>query len=255
LAAIVGKYRNTYSNGCVAWTLPDVLNQVSTGHTNWLVVTNGLLQVSHFTELQNVLGQLTEPRTCCCAVVVMNPSSTGTNQLPDGMTCLNYLQTISASGGVTPYTFAIISNSLPPGLTLTNISDSSTSITGTPTTVGSNYFEISATDTNGCATNQWYGIAISRGPIALYPPPTMSTNIFELPPGCTNQEYQTTITAGGVTAPYTFAITSGSLPSGLGWTNATGSSMSITGMPTSVGSNTFVITATPPTVARPIKRI
>ena len=50
-----------------------------------------------------------------------------------------------------------------------------------------------------------------------------------------------TITSQGGTAPYTYSLTSGSLPTGLSLTGSTGV---ISGTPTALGYYTFTITAT-----------
>ena len=54
-----------------------------------------------------------------------------------------YSASLSATGGTAPYTFSIISGSLPPGLTL---NASTGAITGTPTTPGSYMFTSKVTD-------------------------------------------------------------------------------------------------------------
>lgn len=61
-----------------------------------------------------------------------------------------------------------------------------------------------------------------------------------LPDGTVSSSYNTGIYAIGGTAPYTFVVTSGSLPAGL--TLATDGTLS--GIPTSVDSQTFTVTAT-----------
>ena len=53
--------------------------------------------------------------------------------LPSGTIGVAYNQTITASGGTSPYTFAVTSGSLPSGLSL----DTSGILSGTPDTAGS----------------------------------------------------------------------------------------------------------------------
>ena len=67
--------------------------------------------------------------------------------LPFGRTNSAYIQTISADGGVEPYTFVLASGSLPAGLTLSP----GGVISGTPTTIGANNFTIMVSDDNGCS--------------------------------------------------------------------------------------------------------
>lgn len=56
-----------------------------------------------------------------------------------------YTETVSAQGGSSPYTFSLLSGSLPTGLSLS----SSGTISGTPTATGTFSFTIKVTDTNG----------------------------------------------------------------------------------------------------------
>ncbi len=69
----------------------------------------------------------------------ISPSS-----LPDAAVNSFYSQNISASGGNAPYSFKVISGSLPPGLTLSP----SGTLSGTLTNVGSFTFTIQATDSS-----------------------------------------------------------------------------------------------------------
>ena len=65
--------------------------------------------------------------------------------LPGGQLNTAYNATITASGGVAPYTFAVTSGIFPPGLLL----NSNGALSGTPTSVGSYSFTMTATDTDG----------------------------------------------------------------------------------------------------------
>ena len=60
-----------------------------------------------------------------------------------------YTDTLTATGGTTPYTWSVNAGSLPPGITLT----SAGVLAGTPTTAGSYTFSVNVIDTNnGIAT-------------------------------------------------------------------------------------------------------
>ena len=86
-----------------------------------------------------------------CPAITLSPAT-----LPSGVVGLVYSQTITASGGVAPYTFSVISGSLPSGLTLS----AAGAITGTPTTPGLFTFTVQALDNTGCPGSRPYSIAI-----------------------------------------------------------------------------------------------
>ncbi|MHC4714723.1 MAG: Ig domain-containing protein, partial [Planctomycetota bacterium] len=56
-----------------------------------------------------------------------------------------YSETLAATGGVTPYSWSIVSGSLPTGLSLNS---GTGEISGTPTTGGTSNFTVRATDSN-----------------------------------------------------------------------------------------------------------
>lgn len=76
--------------------------------------------------------------------------------LPNGSLGTPYNQTITASGGTAPYTFAVTAGALPNGLML----GSSGVISGTPTAGGSFNFTITATDSNTNTGSRDYSIQI-----------------------------------------------------------------------------------------------
>jgi len=88
---------------------------------------------------------------------------------------------------------------------------------------------------NGAVTLDTNNVAVCSAcpnPITLAP----ST----LPSGAVGAAYSQTITASGGTAPYTFTVTSGALPTGL----TLSSSGTLSGTPTAAGSFTFTVLAT-----------
>lgn len=90
---------------------------------------------------------------------------------------------------------------------------------------------------NGAVTLDTNAIAICGAAIAC---PVISVNPATLPNGEVGTLYNQVITATGGTAPYTFAVTSGSLPTGL---TLTGAGV-LAGTPTAPGTFNFTITAT-----------
>ncbi|PXV59883.1 Putative Ig domain-containing protein [Dyella jiangningensis] len=153
--------------------------------------------------------------------------------LPDATLHTAYAQTVTGSGGTAPYAYSVSAGALPPGLSLS----SSGVLSGTPTTNGSYNFSIAATDaTTGAgapfAATQAYSMTVSSPTIVLSP--------ASLPVSTVATAYSQAITASGGTAPYTFAVTSGSLPAGL---TLSGAGM-LSGTPTAGGSFSFTVTAT-----------
>jgi outer membrane autotransporter protein len=138
-----------------------------------------------------------------------------------------YSQTLTASGGTGPYTFAITAGALPTGLSL--LGDA---ISGTPTATGTFNFTVAATDALGFEGSQAYTVVISAPAIAVTP----ST----LPAGNVAVAYSQTLTASGGSPTYAFAVTAGALPAGLTLTSAG----VLSGTPTAAGSFDFTITAT-----------
>jgi len=92
-----------------------------------------------------------------------------------------YSQPITASGGTSPYTYALTSGALPPGMSLS----SSGLLAGTPTASGSFNFTITATDSKGFTGSQSYNLLVvstATGGTALAP--TSPTNLVACSPSC-----------------------------------------------------------------------
>ncbi|MEW5767715.1 MAG: putative Ig domain-containing protein [bacterium] len=79
--------------------------------------------------------------------IIINPATLTitTTSVPSGTVGTAYSQIVSATGGTTPYTWSILSGSLPPGLSLTPGTPNAT-ISGTPTTAGTYNFTVRVTD-------------------------------------------------------------------------------------------------------------
>ncbi|MBH8567410.1 putative Ig domain-containing protein [Microvirga sp. STS02] len=166
--------------------------------------------------------------TIAAPTIAVSPAA-----LPNGTVGTAYSQTITASGGTAPYTYAITAGALPAGLTLT----SAGVLSGTPTASGSFNFTVRATDATTGTGSPFSG---SRSYTFTISAPTITVAPTTLPDGATNTAYSQTITASGGTAPYSYAITTGALPAGL---TLTGAGV-LAGTPTAAGTFNFTVTAT-----------
>jgi hypothetical protein len=152
-----------------------------------------------------------------------------TSSLPVGQQNVAYSATVTATGGTPAYTWSLASGSLPVGLTLAS---STGVISGTPTTVGTSNFTVRVTDSNSLTTTQ----ALS---LIVVAPLRISTT--SLPAGTQNTAYSASMAATGGTAPYSWSVTSGALPTGLTLASSTGV---ISGKPTTVGTSNFTVRVT-----------
>ncbi|MGY5808915.1 putative Ig domain-containing protein [Rhizobium sp. LEGMi198b] len=109
-----------------------------------------------------------------------------------------------------------------------------TSITYTPTAgyAGSDSFAYTAANADGSSEPAIVSVTVSV--------PTVSVSPTSLPSGTIATAYSQTITASGGTAPYTYAVTAGSLPAGL----TLSSTGVLSGTATAAGTFNLTITAT-----------
>jgi hypothetical protein len=87
-----------------------------------------------------------------------------TAQLPSGTTGVPYYVTVTATGGIAPYTWSLRSGVLPAGL---GMSTSSGSISGTPTKAGSYNFAVQVSDKAGNKASQFYTMAVIAAPTPI----------------------------------------------------------------------------------------
>ncbi|MEO8186475.1 MAG: putative Ig domain-containing protein, partial [Burkholderiaceae bacterium] len=169
--------------------------------------------------------QVTAGPAGTCTALTIAPVS-----VPNPTVGTPYNQTITASGGLGPYTYSVSAGALPAGLTL---NASTGVISGTPTTAGAFSFTIAAIDAADSTGSRAYSGTTSASAITVNP--------ATLPNGTVSTAYSQTVSATGGTGPYTFSVSAGSLPAGLSLNAATGA---ITGTPTTAATSNFTITAT-----------
>uniref|UniRef100_UPI0035B5530E putative Ig domain-containing protein n=1 Tax=Xanthomonas hortorum TaxID=56454 RepID=UPI0035B5530E len=219
-----------YSYAVTAGALPTgVVVDVATGALSGTPTVAGTfnftLTVSDSTPSPAAQASRSYTLTIAAPVVVIAPTA-----LPAAMRGTAYSQALSASGGTAPYTYAVSAGNVPAGLTLAG----NGTLSGNPTVEGSFNFTVTATDANNFTAAQAYALTVA-GPNLALPAST-------LPAGTAGQAYAATIApATGGTAPYSYALSAGALPTGVVLDAATGG---LSGTPTLSGTFNFTLTAT-----------
>ena len=139
-----------------------------------------------------------------------------------------YSDTLTATGGTTPYTWSVNAGTLPPGITLS----SAGVLSGTPTTAGSYPFTVNVIDANKGIATASITLVVTAALALTFPAP---------PSGTVGFAYTDTLTAAGGTAPYTWSVSAGTLPAGLTLNASTGV---VSGTPTAAGTSSFTVKVT-----------
>ncbi len=221
----------TASGGAAPYTwaltggaLPGGLTLAANGAIAGKPVTAGAFSFTvQATDSNHATADATLAVTIAAAVTI----STGAT-LGEGSVGTSYSQTLTATGGETPYAWSLTSGTLPPGLTLS----SAGSISGTPSATGASTFTVKVTDTLGATASQQFTITVAIGL-------TISTQAT-LPGGTVNVVYSEQLQASGGTGPYTWSVPTGTPPPGV-TLRADGN---LTGLPTAAGTYTFTAEVT-----------
>lgn len=157
-----------------------------------------------------------------------DPFRVTTPLLKWGAVGLSYTQTLAAVSGVQPYTWSISAGSLPAGLTLDGLTGV---ISGIPTATGQSSLTVKVTDSNAASAFRDFSLSI-------YPPSITTSSLLS---GFVGLSYTQTLTAIYGLQPYTWSISTGSLPDGLTLDGPTGV---ISGTPTALGLSSFTVRVT-----------
>ena len=151
-----------------------------------------------------------------------------TTSIPNGTVQNPYSDSLSATGGTTPYTWSLASGSLPPEITL----DGSTGVlAGKATASGQFSFNVQVQDASTPAQQATQALTLSVVP-ATSP---LQINTGSLPAGAVQVAYSAALSASGGANPYTWSAIGGTIPPGLGLST----SGTISGTPTQAGTFVF----------------
>jgi hypothetical protein len=182
------------------------------------------------------------------------PLAVATVAIPDGAVGVAYSASLMASGGTTPYQWALDpTSSLPPDLALS----SDGMLTGTPAVAGRFSFTVIVTDTSNPLQTASRALTLTVAPAAGA---TLTILTTTLPPVTSSVAYSATLDASGGMTPYDWSVVSGSLPPGitlspggvlLGTSTVTGTyvfTVEVTdaSSPTQVAQATLSLTVVPP---------
>ena len=179
------------------------------------------------TDANGCIGIQSYTHTPICPSISITPT-TGTS----GLINTAYTQTLTASGGTAPYTaWTVTAGTLPTGLTLNAATGL---ISGTPTVAATPAASITVrvNGNYGCQGTQVISLKIC---------PVVTLNPTSLAAATVGAAYSQTISGSGGTAPYTFSLSSGSLPT---WASLNSSTGVISGTPNSATTANFIIRAT-----------
>jgi uncharacterized protein (TIGR03437 family) len=160
-------------------------------------------------------------------VITITTAEIATIGLPNASRGVPYSYKLEARNGKTPYTWSLLSGELPSRLELTEAGE----IQGTPDTLGTSTFEVRVKDGVSNTATGTFTLLVERPvePLAM-----ATTALAEAQAGVA---YRFSLRATGGRPPYTFLLSSSSLPLGL----ALSGSGELTGVPTRVGPFTFSV--------------
>jgi len=220
-----------YTYAVTAGALPAGLTLASNGALSGTPTAGGTF---NFTVTATDSSTGAGPYTASQAVTLTVNGSTiavTPTALAGGTRGVAYSQSVSATGGVAPYTYTVASGALPAGLTLSPQGV----IAGTPTAVGAFTFGVRATD-SATGAGPYQGVAtvtltVSAAAITVTP--------TSLPQVLAGTPFSQQMQASGGQGGYTYSLTNSGLPTGL----TLSSSGLISGRPQISGVFNFTVTA------------
>lgn len=214
-----------YTWNVTSGSLPAGLSLSSSGLISGMPTAAG---TSTFTAQVADTESAPQKATAQLSITIFTPLNLATNSLLDGIQNAAYTSSLTATGGMAPYTWSVTSGALPPGLNLS----AAGVITGTPTATGVSSFTVQVADAESSPQKSTAQLSIT----IVAPLSITTTSVLN---GTLNTPYRANLAATGGIAPYNWSITAGSLPAGLSL-SALGA---ITGTPTATGTSTFTVQA------------
>jgi uncharacterized protein (TIGR03437 family) len=123
---------------------------------------NSPTQITATVPANAITGPITISKLGCTDVqtpgfTVCSPIAVAPASLPDAPGGVAYSQSLTASGGAAPYSFAVTAGALPGGLTLS----STGALAGTPNVAGAFNFTVTTTDANGCTGTRSFTVNVT----------------------------------------------------------------------------------------------
>ena len=181
--------------------------------------------------IPTLLTQTESARTGGASPTAVAPTITTTSPLPAGTVGTAYSTTLQALG-TGALTWAVQSGTLPTSLTLS----SAGVLSGTPTVAQTQVFTVRVTDaTTALTADQVLSLTIHPS----YTAPTITTTT--LTAATLSVPYTATLATTGGLAPFTWSVSSGTLPAGLTLNATTGV---LAGTPSAAGAPSFTVQVT-----------
>ncbi len=222
-------------------TSTSVTYTAPTGISAGISVTETVISVANPSIMQTITISVVLAPTFSAPCV----QTVATCTLQGGANGVQYNQPITITGGVAPYTYSVVSGSLPACLTLNGLANGLTNtIVGTPcgTVLQTSVFTIQVKDNAGVNVQPGEQTTISQTfSITIQPPPPLNVVTNPLPQGFTNTNYTASLSATGGVLPLTWTLVGGgnTVAPGLTLNPTTGQ---ITGVPTTTGTFPFQVT-------------
>lgn len=207
-----------YSWSKLEGSLPAGLSLSSTGELSGTPTASGTFPFT--AEVRDSLGQSSQSTL---SLTVIPALAVATGSLPDGYRGQAYSASIEASGGVPPYTYSVVTGSLPGGVQV----DGSGHFSGTPSAAGTFGLTLTLQDASQQSLTRAF-------PLTVYEPPSFANT--SLRDGAIGAAYSETLQPAGGKAPFTYRLIVGTLPAGLRLQGNV-----LTGTPTANGTASFTL--------------